>query len=110
MSQNDKYCIAGNKRVAIKIQKLTPETQSLIVEEYRVLRDFAGHPNLPDFYGIYRRRSAKKSEHDEIWFVMEVRHILSKFTRRFECFYFRLITSDIRIYTRNALREKDGRK
>lgn len=76
MSQNDKYCIAGNKKVAIKIQKLTPETQSLIVEEYRVLRDFAGHPNLPDFYGIYRRRSAKKSEHDEIWFVMEVGHIL----------------------------------
>ncbi|XP_029156587.1 neither inactivation nor afterpotential protein C [Nylanderia fulva] len=62
---------AGNKKVAIKIQKLTPETQSLIVEEYRVLRDFAGHPNLPDFYGIYRKRSAKKSEYDEIWFIME---------------------------------------
>ncbi|XP_011875420.1 PREDICTED: neither inactivation nor afterpotential protein C isoform X2 [Vollenhovia emeryi] len=63
---------AGNKRVAVKIQKLTPETQTLIVEEYRILRDFAGHPNLPDFYGIYRRRSAKKSECDEIWFVMEL--------------------------------------
>ncbi|XP_025074650.1 neither inactivation nor afterpotential protein C [Pogonomyrmex barbatus] len=63
---------AGNKKIAIKIQKLTPETQSLIVEEYRILRDFAGHPNLPDFYGIYRRRSAKKSEYDEIWFVMEL--------------------------------------
>lgn len=62
---------AGNKKVAIKIQKLTPETQSLIVEEYRILRDFSGHPNLPDFYGIYRRRSAKKSEYDEIWFIME---------------------------------------
>jgi len=49
-----------------------PETQFLIVEEYRILRDFAGHPNLPDFYGIYRKRSAKKSEYDEIWFVMEV--------------------------------------
>ncbi|RLU25647.1 hypothetical protein DMN91_001804 [Ooceraea biroi] len=63
---------AGNKRVAIKIQKLTPETQCLIVEEYCILRDFAGHPNLPDFYGIYRRRSAKKSEYDQIWFVMEL--------------------------------------
>ncbi|KAL6443164.1 hypothetical protein ACFW04_002836 [Cataglyphis niger] len=62
---------AGNKKVAIKIQKLKPETQSLIVEEYRILRDFSGHPNLPDFYGIYRRRSAKKTEHDEIWFIME---------------------------------------
>ncbi|KAG5306058.1 NINAC protein, partial [Acromyrmex insinuator] len=63
---------AGNKKVAIKIQKLTPETQSFIVEEYRILRDFAGHPNLPDFYGIYRRRSPKKSDYDEIWFVMEL--------------------------------------
>ncbi|XP_043670504.1 neither inactivation nor afterpotential protein C isoform X3 [Vespula pensylvanica] len=63
---------AGSKKVAIKIQKLTPETQALIVEEYRVLRDFAGHPNLPDFYGIYRRRSGKKTEYDQIWFVMEL--------------------------------------
>ncbi|KAL0107922.1 hypothetical protein PUN28_014885 [Cardiocondyla obscurior] len=63
---------AGNKKVAIKVQKLTPETQSLIVEEYRVLRDFSGHPNLPDFYGIYRKRSAKTSEYDEIWLVMEL--------------------------------------
>ncbi|KAK2587108.1 hypothetical protein KPH14_002873 [Odynerus spinipes] len=63
---------AGNKKVAIKIQKLTPETQPLIVEEYRVLRDLAGHPNLPDFYGIYRRRSGKKTEYDQMWFVMEL--------------------------------------
>lgn len=46
--------------------------QPLIVEEYRILRDFSEHPNIPDFYGVYRRRSAKKSEYDEIWFVMEV--------------------------------------
>ncbi|XP_017799206.1 PREDICTED: neither inactivation nor afterpotential protein C [Habropoda laboriosa] len=63
---------AGNKRVAVKVQKLTAESQSLIIEEYRVLRDFASHPNLPDFYGIYRRRSGKKTEYDQIWFVMEL--------------------------------------
>ncbi|XP_019699822.1 neither inactivation nor afterpotential protein C isoform X2 [Harpegnathos saltator] len=63
---------AGNKKVAIKIQRLMPETQALIVEEYRILRDFAGHPNLPEFYGIYRKRSPKKSNYDEIWFVMEL--------------------------------------
>lgn len=70
--RSDRAYVSGNKKVAIKVQKLTPEAQSLIVEEYRILRDFAGHPNLPDFYGIYRRRSAKKSDYDEIWFVMEV--------------------------------------
>ncbi|XP_015610405.1 neither inactivation nor afterpotential protein C isoform X2 [Cephus cinctus] len=63
---------AGNKRVAVKIQKLTPYSQSVIVEEYRVLRDFAGHPNLPDFYGIYRKRSGKKTDFDQIWFIMEL--------------------------------------
>ncbi|OAD59027.1 Neither inactivation nor afterpotential protein C [Eufriesea mexicana] len=63
---------AGNKRVAVKVQKLTSESQSLIVEEYKVLRDLAAHPNLPDFYGIYRRRSGKKTEYDQIWFVMEL--------------------------------------
>ncbi|XP_048508226.1 neither inactivation nor afterpotential protein C isoform X2 [Athalia rosae] len=63
---------AGNKKVAIKIQQLTQETQALVVEEYRVLRDFAGHPNLPEFYGIYRKRSGKKSEPDQVWFVMEL--------------------------------------
>ncbi|XP_076245850.1 STKc_myosinIII_N_like and MYSc_Myo21 domain-containing protein ninaC [Calliopsis andreniformis] len=63
---------ADNKRVAVKIQKLTAESQSLIIEEYRVLRDLATHPNLPEFYGVYRRRSGKKTEYDQIWFVMEL--------------------------------------
>ncbi|XP_031771312.1 neither inactivation nor afterpotential protein C [Apis florea] len=61
-----------NKRVAVKVQKLTPESESMILEEYRILRDYTSHPNLPDFYGIYRRRSGKKTEYDQIWFVMEL--------------------------------------
>ncbi|XP_076658174.1 STKc_myosinIII_N_like and MYSc_Myo21 domain-containing protein ninaC isoform X2 [Halictus rubicundus] len=63
---------AGNKKIAVKVQKLTAESQPFIVEEYKVLRDLASHPNLPDFYGIYRRRSGKKTEYDQIWFVMEL--------------------------------------
>ncbi|XP_033328921.2 STKc_myosinIII_N_like and MYSc_Myo21 domain-containing protein ninaC isoform X1 [Megalopta genalis] len=63
---------AGNKRVAVKVQKLTAESQPFIVEEYKVLRSLASHPNLPDFYGIYRKRSGKKTEYDQIWFVMEL--------------------------------------
>jgi len=66
-----KYAL-GNKKVAVKIQKITSQTQCRIVEEYRVLRELSDHPNLPDFYGIYRRRSARKSDYDEMWFVMEV--------------------------------------
>ncbi|KAJ8686537.1 hypothetical protein QAD02_022331 [Eretmocerus hayati] len=62
----------AGRKVAIKIQKLTPESQPLIVEEYRVLRDYTNHPNLPEFYGVYRRRSGKKTEFDDIWFVMEL--------------------------------------
>ena len=58
--------------MAVKIQKLFPESEPYIMEEYRILRDFSGHPNLPDFYGIYRRRSGKKSEYDQIWFIMQV--------------------------------------
>ncbi|XP_076177941.1 STKc_myosinIII_N_like and MYSc_Myo21 domain-containing protein ninaC [Ptiloglossa arizonensis] len=63
---------AGNKKVAVKVQKLTPESQVLIIEEYKVLRDVSNHPNLPEFYGIYRKRSGKKTEYDQIWFVMEL--------------------------------------
>ncbi|XP_014215430.1 neither inactivation nor afterpotential protein C isoform X2 [Copidosoma floridanum] len=62
----------AGKKVAIKIQKLTPETQPLIVEEYRVLRDFSTHPNLPEFYGVYRKSSGKKTEYDQIWFILEL--------------------------------------
>uniref|UniRef100_A0A0C9QR37 NinaC_1 protein n=1 Tax=Fopius arisanus TaxID=64838 RepID=A0A0C9QR37_9HYME len=67
---------AGNKRVAVKIQELTPDSQQLIVEEYRVFRDFCGHSNLPDFYGIYRKRSSRKGDYDQIWLVMEVSMIV----------------------------------
>ncbi|KAF7992951.1 hypothetical protein HCN44_005732 [Aphidius gifuensis] len=63
---------ADNKKVAVKVQSLTPDNQPIIVEEYKVYRDFGGHhPNLPEFYGIYRKRTLKKGEYDEIWFVLE---------------------------------------
>lgn len=42
-----------------------------INEEYRVLRDFSTHPNLPDFLGVYRKKGNDNNP-DEIWFILEV--------------------------------------
>lgn len=55
------------RTVAIKIQRYEKDLKTHINEEYRVLRDFSSHPNLPDFYGVYR----KQGDVDEIWFVLE---------------------------------------
>lgn len=44
-----------------------------IEEEYRVLRELSGHPNLPAFRGLYLLRAACR-EDDQLWFVMEVRN------------------------------------
>lgn len=42
----------------------------IIDDEYRILRDFSEHPNIVDFYGVYRKRI--KDGIDEIWFVLQV--------------------------------------
>lgn len=60
---------ANNMKVAIKIQKFKPENEVYLCEEYRILKNYSDHPNLPDFYGGFR----KEGDDDvEIWFVMEV--------------------------------------
>ncbi|XP_318814.5 neither inactivation nor afterpotential protein C [Anopheles gambiae] len=61
---------AGNKNVAIKVQKFEGETKTAIQEEFRILRDHSKHANLIDFYGIYRKK-CPAGECDEIWFVLE---------------------------------------
>lgn len=62
---------SAGKLVAIKIQRNTPEQEQYIQEEYRVLRDYSKHPNLPEFHGVYRKAAADGGA-DEIWFVLEV--------------------------------------
>ncbi|KAK9687666.1 Myosin head (motor domain) [Popillia japonica] len=59
----------GNKKVAIKIQTLNSENENYINEEYKVLRDFSNHFNLPDYYSAYKR---EQNDISEIWFVMEL--------------------------------------
>ncbi|XP_018328516.1 neither inactivation nor afterpotential protein C isoform X2 [Agrilus planipennis] len=60
---------AGGKKVAVKIQRYNRDTAHYVQEEYRILRDFSHHPNLPDFYGIFRRNDGNE---DEVWFSMEL--------------------------------------
>lgn len=61
---------ANNRAVAIKCQRYHNDMITHINEEYRVLRDFSSHPNIPDFYGVYRKQF-KTAQSDEIWFVLE---------------------------------------
>jgi len=61
----------NDRIVALKIQHYDEEHQVSIEEEYRTLRDYCDHPNLPEFYGVYKL--SKPNGPDEIWFVMEVR-------------------------------------
>lgn len=42
-----------------------------INEEYRILRDYSSHPNLPDFYGVYRKKFTTMQS-DEVWFILEL--------------------------------------
>ncbi|XP_046675327.1 neither inactivation nor afterpotential protein C isoform X3 [Homalodisca vitripennis] len=60
---------AGGKKVAIKVQKITKDNMDDIQEEYRILRDLSSHPNLPDFYGVYLKRTRNG---DQLWFVMQL--------------------------------------
>lgn len=58
-----------NRKVAIKMLKITRESFLYIQEEYRVLQEFSNHPNFPDYYGTFRKTEGRE---DEVWFVMEV--------------------------------------
>ena len=64
--------VSGGRRVAIKIQTVTPDTEEDVRSEYHILRTLSGHPNLPDLYGVYLKKSSSPSQHDKLWFVMEV--------------------------------------
>ncbi|CRK93540.1 CLUMA_CG007073, isoform A [Clunio marinus] len=60
----------NNRSVAIKCQRYEKDMITHINEEYRILRDFSSHPNLPDFHGVYRKQFTTVQP-DEIWFILE---------------------------------------
>ncbi|PSN54627.1 hypothetical protein C0J52_10832 [Blattella germanica] len=62
---------SGGKR-AIKIQPVNPDTEENLQHEYDILKKLSSHPNLPDFYGVYRKKASSRSEDDKVWFVMEL--------------------------------------
>jgi myosin-3 len=64
--------ISGGKKVAIKIQAVTLDTEEDVRSEYHILRKLSSHPNLPDLYGVYLKKSSFPSQHDKLWLVMEV--------------------------------------
>lgn len=60
---------AGNMKVAVKVLQVDEDRLDDVREEYHVLRDLSDHPNLPDFYGTFVRRS---EDGDQVWFAMEL--------------------------------------
>jgi len=67
---------SGNE-VAIKILENVADNIEEIEEEYLVLRDLCLHPNIPLFHGLFLRHAKPGQEEDQLWFVMEVRCVLT---------------------------------
>lgn len=56
--------------VAVKILESVHEVIEEIEEEYQVLKDLGGHPNLPEFKGIYLKQEPQSE--DQVWIAMQV--------------------------------------
>lgn len=56
-------------KVAVKVLQVDEDRLDDAREEYRVLRDYSDHPNLPDFYGAFSKRA---DDGDQVWFAMEL--------------------------------------
>lgn len=65
---------ANGRIVALKIQNYEADLKDNIEEEYRILRDFSTHANLPELIGVYKK--PKNNKTDEVWFVIEVKRML----------------------------------
>lgn len=70
---------ATEKKVAIKILENVADNIEEIEEEFLVLRDLSKHPNIPLFHGLFLKR-AEPSEEDQLWFVIEVQFLTTKFS------------------------------
>ncbi|KAF5291882.1 hypothetical protein FQA39_LY14219 [Lamprigera yunnana] len=59
--------LENSENVAVKIQSYSNENALIIQEEYRILKHFSNHPNLPTFYGIF-----KNTKDNEVWLILEL--------------------------------------
>lgn len=55
---------------AVKVMESINDVVEEIEEEYMILKELSNHPNLPEFYGIYYRKSYEDS--DQVWLVIEL--------------------------------------
>lgn len=65
-------CITIIEYVFKQILESITDNLEEIEEEFIVLRDLSKHKNLPEFEGIFLRKSKTSKEEDQLWFVMEL--------------------------------------
>ncbi|XP_052238013.1 myosin-IIIb-like isoform X2 [Dreissena polymorpha] len=59
-----------NEVVAVKIMESIHEVIEEIEVEYKILRDFNDHKNMPQFHGLYLRMGESGAD-DQLWMMME---------------------------------------
>ena len=47
-----------------------PDMEEEIKAEYKTLKEFCHHPNLPQFYGAFFK--TMQGQHNQLWFILEV--------------------------------------
>lgn len=59
----------AGRPLAVKIVKITPETEQFLREECRILANLPKHDNVIDIYDLYLKT---EKTYQEVWIVMEV--------------------------------------
>lgn len=60
------------KRVAIKVVNLSNERVDDVREEYKVYNSLPPHPNVANFYGLYRKQG--RADIQQAWVITEVQN------------------------------------
>ncbi|XP_072033973.1 myosin-IIIb-like [Amphiura filiformis] len=55
---------------AAKIMEAVPDMEEEIQAEYKTLKEFCHHPNLPRFYGAFYK--TMQGQHNQLWLILEL--------------------------------------